>query len=209
MKKSWTIILIFCIFLALGLSLHFGIFDNLLSKTPFVKNIYNNSILTINTRGGPARILLNGIDYGETPTSISSLSEGEYLVELEKITETPEIYPKQSFYIELYRSTEAVVDIEIAPENFKSGHILYYLPMARTLSKKGAVTIRSEISNYEVSIDGIKIDQETIVSYQLEPKEYDVVVSANGYESLKFPMIVREGYNLNIRVYLLPIPVNF
>ncbi len=208
MSKLWKIILIILVFLLLGLSLHYGIFEKIVERTPLVKNIYQNSLLSVNTRRGIANIFLNEVDYGQTPQTITNLSEGEYLVELEKVSETT-IYPKESFYIELHRNTEAVVDIEIAPEGFKSGHILYYSPMPKALSKDGALTLRSDIENYEVFIDDSKVDSEDILSYQLDPNEYDIKVVAKGYESLEFPIIIREGYNLNIRVYLLPIPIAF
>lgn len=208
MSKLWKIILIIIVFLLLGLLLHYGIFEKIVERTPLVKNIYQNSLLTVNTRRGVAKISLNGIDYGQTPQTITNLSEGEYLVELEKISETT-IYPKETFFIELHRNTEAVIDIEIAPGGFKSGHILYYSPMPKALSKNGALTLRGDIKNYDIFINDSKVDPEEILSYQLTPNEYDIKVVAKGYESLEFPIIIREGYNLNVRVYLLPIPIAF
>ncbi len=209
MNKFAKIILIIFAFVIFGLLLHFNVFENLFTKLPFVKNFYDNSVLTINTRRGNARVTLNGVEYGETPQSISNLSEGEYLVELDKITESGDIYQKQTFYIELYNNTEAIIDIEIAPENFKSGHILYYSPLSKTFEKNGALTLRSDVNDYEVLINNQEIPKEDIVSYQLSPAEYDVQVTSQGYESLEFPIIIREGYNLNVRVYLLPIPIEF
>jgi hypothetical protein len=209
MKKSVKTILIILSFFAFGLLLHFGVFEKLLNSTPFVKDYYNNGILTINTRNGIAEVTVNGQQYGQTPQSISNLPEEKYLVELEKVSEDSNLYKKQSFYIELFRNTEAIIDIEIGPDDFKSGHILYYTEMSRSASNKGALTLRTDLQDYEVSIDNEKIDKEKLFTYLLDPKEYDIKISSNGHESLEFPIIIRDGYNLNVRIYLLPIPIKF
>ena len=205
MAKSLKITLIILAFLALGISLHFDVFSGL----PFVRNFYENAVLSVNTRRGLANIYIDGVDYGQTPTSISNLKQGGYTVELEKISENPNIYGKESFYIELHRNTEAVIDIEIAPDGFKSGHILFYSPMPRTFNQEGAISIRADINNYEVLINNERVDKDSAISYKLKPGEYDITVKSEGYESLEFPAIVREGFDLNIRVYLLPIPITF
>lgn len=205
MAKSFKITLIALAFLTLGLLLHFDVF----SRLPLFRGFYENAVLTVNTRRSPANVYINGVDYGQTPTSIPNLSEGGHTVELERITENPETYPKQSFYIELYRNTEAVIDVEIAPNNFKSGHILFYLPTPTTFEGKGIMSLRSDKTNYEVFVDGTKISSGDVLSHPLEPGEYQIKVESQGYESLEFPVIIRENYNLNIRVYLLPIPISF
>lgn len=205
MTKSLKITLIILAFFVLGLSLHFDLFSGL----PLVRNFYENAVLSVNTRRGIANIYIDGIDYGQTPTTISNLKQGGYNVELEKISESSDIYEKESFYIEIYRNTEAVIDIEIAPDSFKSGHILFYSPMPRSFNQEGAVSVRADINDFEVLINDERIGGESLISYKLEPDEYDIKVRAQGYESLEFPVIVREGYDLNIRVYLLPIPMNF
>ncbi len=205
MNRIWKSTLILLAFLVLGLLIHFGFFESILKNFSFLGH-YNNSVLTVNTRRSNAKILLNGVDYGQTPQSITNLPEGEYLVELERVSETP-IYLKESFFVELHSNTEAVVDIEIAPEGFKSGHILYYTPIVP--DNIGAISMRGDIDKYDIFINKEKFDSEDLLFYKLKPKEYTIEVSSEGYESLEFPVIVREGYNLNIRVYLLPIPVSF
>jgi hypothetical protein len=204
MKNSFKIIIIILGFVALGLVLHFELFNNF----SLIKDFNKNSVLSINTRRGSAKVWINGQDYGQTPQSISHLPDGEYLIELERESEN-NLYPKQSFYIELHQNTEAIVDIELAPGDFKSGHILYYSPAARTLKKVGSVTIRSNLHDFDVKINGERVGRDDLIGYQLNPNEYEVEVTAYGYESLEFPVIIRDGYNLNVRVYLLPIPVNF
>ncbi len=205
MAKFLKITSILLIFLALGVSMHFGVFSNL----PLVRDFHKNAVLTVNTRRGVADIYLDGVDYGQTPTSITNLAQGGYTVELEKITESSDTYPKQSFYIELYRNTEAVIDIEIAPNNFKSGHILFYAPIPKTFNQEGAISIRSDLRDYEIRINNERVEQKNVITYKLKPGEYEIEVSSDGYESIEFPAIVREGYDLNVRVYLLPIPMNF
>ena len=205
MSKSVKITLIVIAFLILGTLMHFGAFSNL----PFIQNFHENAVLTINTRRGTSNVYLDGKDYGQTPTSITNLSQGNYNVELEKITEGDGIYPTQSFYIELYRGTEAVIDVEIGPDNFKSGHVLFYSPTPVTFGQKGSISIRSNTSDYELFINNERINEDRVISYRLEPDEYDLRVTSQGYESLEFPVIVRDGYDLNIRVYLLPIPIAF
>ncbi len=205
MSKILKIIFTILALLVLGLFLHFDI----LYKLPYIRDFHENSVLTINSRRGISNIYVNEIDYGETPQSISNLPEGGYNVELERISENSETYQKQSFYVELHRNTEAVIDVEIAPNNFKSGHILYYSPIANVTSSYGAITVRSDLDNFNVLIDERDFEKEDLVSFRLKPKEYDIVVNADGYENLEFPAIVREGYDLNIRVYLLPKPIVF
>ena len=205
MGKFLKISLIILGFLLLGLFLHFELFY----KLPFANKLQDNAVLSINTRRGIATVYLDGVDKGETPLTIPNLPEGGHTVELEKVSENSEIYPKQNFYVELYPNTEAVIDVEIAPDSFKSGHILYYSPLAGRAGQEGAISIRGDLPNYNVKIGGMEIEKSELSSYKLEPKEYDIVVSAKGFEPLEFPAIVREGYDLNIRIYLLPIPMDF
>jgi hypothetical protein len=40
-------------------------------------------------------------------------------------------------------------------------------------------------------------------------KEYNLQITADGYESLDIPILIEEGYLLNVKTYLFPIPIIF
>jgi hypothetical protein len=206
MKKVWKILLTTFGLIGLALILHFVPFGNIKSNLFFFQK---NCTLTVNSRNGEARIYINGKEYGTTPQSVTNLSEGSYTVELERIAEEENIYTKQTFSLELHRNTEAVINIEIAPGNYKSGHVLYYTPMPQMATRMGAITVSSDVKNHNVWINNERISQDELILHQLNPDEYDIKIDGNGYESIEFPVIVREGYNLNIVAYLLPIPLAF
>jgi hypothetical protein len=208
MNKTARILLIIFSIIALATILHFvPSTEKLLSRAPIIREFYNNTVLIVTTSKGRANVSVNGKSYGQTPLTIENLGEGRHLVELEKVTESEGVYEKQHFYVNLHRNTESIVDIEIAPDNFKSGYILFYASAPRNVDGKGYLTVQSDLNNYVIFLNKESMGNQS--SHQLTPGEYLLRVEAKGYESIEFPVIVREGYNLNTKVYLLPIPINF
>lgn len=207
MKKFTLILLAIILLIGVSVALYFVPFKELASSLPLLKEIYNNTELTINTPKGKATIYVDGQEYGETPTTISNLKEGTHLIELERITESPNAYKKQSFYIDLYRNTESIIDVEIGPKDFLSGYIVYYSVAPKSGNSEGFMTLKVNTNDYKIKVDGEEQTVEQSKTQIIKAGQHELEISAKTYESVKFPIIIREGYNLNVQAYLLPIPI--
>ena len=206
MNKTIKIILIILVFIVLSIILHFNPVENFRDKLSLLDSLYQGTVLTITSKRGNLDITIEGEDYGRTPTSIENLDPGQYLIELEKDTESEDLYEKETFLVNLYPNTESIISLEIAPRGFKSGHILYYTSSTSNLEKEGELSINTNVNESQIYIDEQSVRGKT---HHLESGEYEVDIRAKGYESIEFPIIIREGYNLNADVYLLPIPISF
>lgn len=208
MKSSKTVIIIVALVVLTSVLLYFLPINSIVGRLPFLNRFYNNTTLEIVTKRGKAKIWINGKDYGETPATVENLPEGSYLVELEKITEEKAFYEKQSLPIELTRNTTARVDIEIGPENILHGIILYYTPV-RTSSGEGLLTVISNVDDAKVFLDKEFLKTSPISNLNLRENQYQVKVTATGYEEIDVPVLVRNNYSLNLKTYHFPIPVDF
>ncbi len=206
MSNTIKIILIILGLILLSVILHFNPLENLVGKVPFLGGLYDKTVLTITSKRGTLNITIDDKDYGQTPTSIEDLKPGQYTVRLERDTDSEDLYEEESFLINLYPNTESIISLEIAPEGFKSGHILYYTSNTNDLDNRGELTITSNAHNTDIYINKTNIQENTQF---LEPGEYEIKAQAKGYEPIEFPVIIREGYNLNTDIYMLPIPVDF
>lgn len=207
MKTSKIIIIIIALIILSSILLYFLPINSIIGRLPFLNRFYNNTTLEIVTKRGKAKIWINGKDYGETPATIENLPEGAYLVELEKITGEKAFYEKQSLPIELTRNTTARIDIEIGPDNILHGIILYYTPV-RTSSGEGFLTVISNIEDAKVFLDKEFLKISPISNLNLRENQYQVKVTATGYEEIDVPVLVRNNYSLNLKTYHFPIPVN-
>ncbi|MBI2357270.1 PEGA domain-containing protein [Candidatus Dojkabacteria bacterium] len=181
--------------------------EQILSKIPYLNQFYNNTTVTVTSRNSKVEVFLGSKSYGETPVSISDLSPGEYTFKLKRLTDVSEAYEVRYVQIDLARNTEAIIDLEVGPENISAGYILYYTKSPVT-DGKGYLSLVSEPNDATVYIDGEYANKAPINAYLTNPQSYTIKVSKTGYENLEFPVIVREGYNLNIKTYLFPIPIN-
>jgi hypothetical protein len=204
--KTALIIIIFVIFFSV--LLYFLPINQFIGKLPFIKSFYNNTTLEIVTKKGIAKIWINGKDYGETPSTIENLAEGTYLVELERVEEEKSFYKKQSFQIELTRNTSARIDMEIGPDGILHGVIIYYTPM-KTSSNDGFLTVISNVDGAKIFLDKAFLKATPITNLSLRESQYDIKVTAVGYEEIEVPILVRKNYSLNLKTFHFPIPVSF
>jgi len=158
---------------------------------------------------GRQRIWIDGKEYGETPQEIENLKEGEYTIELEKIASGETFYKKQTFKIPLYKNTSSRIDLEIGPEDILHGSIMYYSPEPKISNSEGFLTATSNADNAKLYIDGEYLEDLPITEIKLQENQYQVKISALGYEDVEIPLIIRKGYLLNLKVFNFPIPVNF
>lgn len=184
--------------------------EALMRSLPFFKDAYKNTSLSITTRKGVADIVINDKEYGESPLVVEDLVEGRYEVVLTKSVadEDSDFYEPEHIFIDLYRNTEAFIDIEIAPDGYKSGYVLYYTPAPQAGDQTGFITIESNAPESKVLLDGDLYGELPVSVNELEEGEYKIRIEAKGYESIEVPIIIRQGYNLNVNIYLLPIPTN-
>ena len=207
MKKLKTAILIFLSVLFFSALFFFFPPKKLIGQLPFLNRFYNNTSLEIMTQRGKAKVWINEKDYGETPVTVQDLPEGDYLVEMEKIAPEDAFYKKHSFNIELTKNTTARMDIEIGPEDLLHGSILYYSSM-KTSQGKGYLTVTSNTNDSKIYVNGEFTNRASLTNIELEKGEQKIKVENDGYIGIELPVNIRENYQLNLKIYQLPIPIS-
>lgn len=207
MKKFKTAIIVVLIILLFAVIFYFFPPKKYIGRLPFLNRFYNNTTVEIVTQRGKAKVWIDGKSQGETPVTIEDLPEGKYLVEMEKIAPEDTFYKKHSFNIELSKNTSARIDIEIGPEDLLHGTILYYTPM-RTTENKGFITITANSGDAKIYIDSEFIDRSGLANIELPEGEHKVKIESDGYQEIELPIFIREGYQLNLKVFQLPIPIS-
>jgi hypothetical protein len=207
MKKRKTALIIILSVLVLSILFSFVPINSLLSKIPLVKNLYNNTILSINLKDGEANVTINDKDYGETPVNVENLADGEYTVVLSKITDSEGFYEDHTFDINLTQNTETRIDMEIGPNNLLHGIVLYYSSIPKGTENTGLLTVTSTPLDADITLDTELLNKTPLSGHQLTKGQYTIKISKDGYEEVEAPIIVREGYHLNVKGYLFPIPL--
>jgi hypothetical protein len=209
MKNRKTALIIAIAIVVVSIILYFLPLGDVLGNIPLIKRFYNNTSIEIIVEKGKAQIAINGKDYGQTPATIENLPEGKYTVELKKIAEDNTFYEKQIFEVELAKNTSARVDLEIGPENILNGTILYYTRVRNTQAGKGLITVTSSAPDAKLYIDKEYLGNPPVNNLELKDNQYQIKVSSTGYEDIEIPVFVRAGYQLNLKTYHFPIPINF
>ncbi len=209
MKNRKTVLIIAIAVIVLSIILYFLPLGKLLANLPLINKFYNNTTLEVITERGKSQVWINGKDYGQTPVTVEDLPEGKYTVELQKIAEDNTFYTKQTFEVEIAKNTSARMDLEIGPDSVLNGTILYYTAIPKTTSKTGLLAVTSSAMNAKVYVDKEYINTTPVSNLSLKDNQYQVKVTAQGYEDIEIPVFVRAGYQLNLKTYHFPIPVNF
>lgn len=207
MKKSKTALIILLSVLTLSIFFYLVPMDSILGKIPFIKGIYSNTVVSINLKNGEADVTIDGKDYGKTPTEIQDLARGEHTILLSKISDSRNFYEDHSFDISLAQNTEARIDIEIGPNDLLHGVVLYYTAIPKNSAGQGLLTLTSSPLEAEINLDGEILGNTPLSGYQLNKGQYSVTISKDGYEDVEAPIIIREGYHLNVKGFLFPIPL--
>ncbi|MDX9738768.1 MAG: PEGA domain-containing protein [Candidatus Dojkabacteria bacterium] len=208
--KKWKIALIITsIVVLISLLLFFLPPENLFKHIPILKSFYQNTTLEISVPYGKASVKIDGKEYGETPLNIQNLVAGEYSVQLERISEDSSYYKPQTFKVLLTKNSTSRINIEIGPDSNIYGTVLYYEEQRSFDSNKGKLTISSNAPNTKVYMNQEFLKSAPITNLDVNGGEYDISLEAPNYEGIKLPIVVREGYTLHIKGYLLPIPVIF
>lgn len=207
MKRTKTALIIIGLLLAFSIIFYFVPVSTILSRIPFVKDFYNNTTLSINSKNGESEVTINGKSYGETPLELSDLPSGEYTVVLEKSSESKDFYKDHSFDIYLSQNTESRIDIEIGPNDLLHGVVLYYTAIPKGSNDTGLLTITSSPLDADIKMDGEYTSSSPLTGYELTAGQYSITISKDGYEDVEAPVIIREGYHLNVRAFLMPIPL--
>jgi len=209
MKKPKTALILAIVIVVVSVILYFIPLKEILGKLPLINRFYNNTSIYIVAENGKAKVKVNGKDYGETPSTVENLPEGKYTIELEKDTDATTFYQKQIFELELAKNTTARIDLEFGPESTLSGTILYYTSATTTSTGDGLLTVTSSAPDGKVYIDGKYKADAPLSNFELKDGQYQIKVTAQGYENVEIPIIVRSGYQLNLKTYHFPVPVNF
>lgn len=209
MKKWKFSLIIIAVVLTLSLLLFFVPFDNIFKNIPLIKSFYQNTTLEITTPNGKALVEIEGKEYGETPVNIQNLTSGEYEVVLTRTSNQEDFYLPQQFKVLLTKNTTSRINMEIGPGSNLHGVILYYTEDSVPKASKGKITITSNTQNSRIYINEEYLKETPATNVELVSKEYKIMLKADGYEDLEFPVVVRDGYILNIKGYQFPTPLTF
>ena len=99
--------------------------------------------------------------------------------------------------------------MEIGPDDNLHGFILYYTQDNTTGKNKGKIFLTSNAENSKANISNKYEENIPITNLELSTGEYNVKITAQDFEELEFPIVIREKHVLNVKTYQFPIPVNF
>lgn len=207
MKKWKTALIIFVAILLLSILLFFLKPEDILKHIPIIKNLYQNTTLDISTPYGKAQVIINEKEYGETPLNIQSLVAGEYDVSLKRISTEEGFYKTHTFKVTLTKNSITRINMEIGADDTLHGTVLYYTEDKNPVSNKGKLTITDNSLNSKIYMNSEFLKSTPITNFEINEGEYDILFQSEGYEDLQLPVIVRNGYILNIKGYLMPIPI--
>ncbi|GAB4157324.1 MAG: hypothetical protein Fur003_1020 [Candidatus Dojkabacteria bacterium] len=178
------------------------------NKIPYFNQLSNNTSLVVQSKNSSANVKIDGKDYGETPLEIETLSKGTHTVTMTRVVEGDEkvFYEPATFFVELNNNTEAFINIEIGPNNQISGYVLSYSAAPYSL-QEGNYLVKSNYST-RLTLDDKEIGKTPTEILKAKPGDYTLKSNAEGFDPLEVPIVLRAKYNLNIELYLLPVPVN-
>jgi hypothetical protein len=209
MKKLKTVLIVIFSIVAVSVLLYFLPTENLFIKLPFTDRFYRNTTLEVVAINGKAKVTIDGKDYGETPLNINELTPGDYSITLERISDTENFYETETFNIKLTKNTTSRIEVEIGPAGIIHGAVLYYTEQNSLDKENGLLTILSDIDGSKIYLDAEYLKEAPVVAKPLTSKEYELEVNAEGFENLEIPILVEEGYLLNVQTYLFPILLTF
>ncbi len=209
MKKWKSALIITSVVVLISLLFFFLPPEDIFKHIPILKSFYQNTTLEVTVPNGKASVKVNGKEYGETPVNVQNLIAGEYEVELERISTESGYYKPQIFKIQLSKNSTSRINIEIGPDDNLYGSVLYYTEDNNIGSNKGKLTITTNAINSKIYLNSEFLKSAPITNLDINEGEYEIKIEAKNFESLTVPIVVRKGYTLNIKGYLLPIPVIF
>ena len=209
MKKFKTVLIVILAIVATSILIYFLPTDGLVNNIPLLNQLYRNTTLEVITINGKAKVYIDEEEYGETPLTINDLTPGEYNIELEKISDSENFYQKQSFTVNLTKNTTSRVELEIGPAGILHGAILYYTPQNNLDRNVGGLSVLCDIENSKIYLDGEYVKKSPLIAKILTAKEYELEIVADNYDTLTIPILIEDGYLLNVKTYLFPIPITF
>lgn len=208
--KRWKSALILISFvIALSVFFFFVPFKDVAKHIPILKGFYQNTTLEITTPNGRATVKIGGKGYGETPVNINNLVAGEYQVELTRSSQQDGFYKPHIFNIVLTKNSTSRINVEIGPDEFLHGTLLYYIEENTIEDGKGQFTLTSNSQDTKVYLNNEFIGTTPITNFSLNTGEYTIKLIATNYEDLEIPIIITGKNILNIKGYQFPIPVSF
>jgi len=209
MKKWKSALIVSSIVVFVSILLFFFQPEDILKHIPILRSFYQNTTLEITVPYGKAKVKINDKEYGETPLNIQSLVAGEYEVELNKIAAQEGYYKPHTFKVILTKNSTSRINLEIGPDDNMHGTILYYLEDNNYSPNKGKLTVTANSQDTRVFINSEFLKSTPITNLELNEGEYEISLQSENYENLTLPIVIRAGYTLNIKGYLLPISVIF
>lgn len=141
-----------------------------------------------------SKILINNKEVGETPFQDENLIEGEYLIDLQPLSDaTAAATVSWQGHVKLNGGTLTVVNRELeAKQSASSGEVI-------TLEKGSGATIISNPAGAVVSVDGQEKGR-TPLSVQVSAGEHQFLLSKDNFLKRSIRATLVEGYNLVLSV---------
>jgi len=209
MKKPKSALVIISLVVLLSIFFFFVPLKDIVKDIPILKGFYRNTSLEITTPNGKATVKINGKEYGETPSNINNLVAGKYKIELTRTGDNERFYKSHTFNIELTKNSTSRINVEIGPDDYLHGAVIYYTDDYTAEKGKGKITITSNSDNAKVYINNDLLYSAPITNISLNSGEYSIKLVSTNYEDLQFPIVITEGTVLNIKGYQFPVPVSF
>lgn len=156
------------------------------------------ALLTVNA-SEDAQVYLNSTEIGTTPLVGEEISPkgGELKIQSASnpdLSYTTDIEPAPNTEVSIYR------DLGVSGL-FSSGYDLWFK------KDKTNLTVISQPSGATVSIDGSEVGKTPFSLDTITEADYELKISAQGYEAIATTIKVVEGFRLNVSAQLFPIPL--
>jgi hypothetical protein len=143
-----------------------------------------------------AKVLIGGIEKGETPFVDSNLTEGELLVSLQPVEDSSVSAKPWQGYIKLNPGTLTVINRNMeASVQGSSGEVI-------TLEQGKGVTVVSTPPQVELIVDGVVMGRTPITLSDLSPGDHQFILSKENFVKRSIRAKVVDGYNLVLTVDL-------
>jgi hypothetical protein len=78
----------------------------------------------------------------------------------------------------------------------------------KTSPDKGYLTVTCSTNDSKIYVNGEFTNRASLTNIELEKGEQKIKVENDGYIGIELPVNIRENYQLNLKIYQLPIPIS-
>ena len=190
-------------------------------KSLFIKENDEVSSLKIYSLGGDMKIFIDNeekdvIYEKDSYKEIFPISIGKHTVKLERISSSPNFYPKFEREIEFINGFETVISWEIGPSEASSSGWILNAKKNDLEENQANLFLSISPSDAEIDLNGENIDKNDLGNTSLSlDKQYIISASKTGYVNLEFEFLPEDqqerlklaGFDLYLDINLYKIPI--